>query len=749
MTTFTRWSRCLALLVWFGALAPCLGADTDQKVQVLLTPSGVRFGLLGSKSSAPAPTLFVFATSLEEALTRAEFNKAGHLAAKQGYLCVALDLPCHGQDVQAQEPTGLSGWRARLEKGDQLVPGFVAQASAVLDHLIKEGYTDPRQVAAIGTSRGGFIALHFAAADGRVRSVAAFAPVTNLLALREFAGMDKHALTQALALSQSADKLAGRHVWICIGNQDERVNTDDTIAFTRKLVAAAVAQKKPAPVELHVMPTLGHQIHGTAHEEVAAWLVATLEKGSDAIPIGNRACLFLDDRFLAEQTGLRRTWHRGRPLPEPAIVPTKPWERWPHLFGSVVYDPQDQLYKMWYESLNGYRGNPESLVLYAQSQDGKVWSKPDLGIHELRGSKANNIVLPNAELPNVFLDPKDADPKGRWKMFAWVHKAGYRVYRSGDGIHWELLGQGIPASLIDPAERITISDTNQVIWDGLAGRYLSTYRTYPQHGVGFRKGHRRGIGVTTSDRLLSGWQPIVTVLRADAQDDERVGRLSRGPQPDWAELYVMPVFPYGNHYLGLLSLLDYVDGNDRAVGGGDLQLAFSHDGLKWHRPVERQSLIARNPTADLFPVYAACSAPLEIGKEIWIYYSEANGAHPTPDPKSLIRAAAWRKDGFVSIASQEERPGVLTTPPLLFEGQRLELNLQTDKGGQVRVAVLDGRGTPLKGFEEAACDLVQGDALAQVVSWQGKTDLSSLRGQPVRLRLTLSRSRLYSFRFAP
>src|SRR5207237_9901005 len=136
----------------------------------------------------------VFAASAEESLGSADFNKVWRLLGRQGYLCVSLDVPCHGEDQKAKE-NGLAGWRVRLEKGDTLIPGFVAKASAVLDHLIKEGYTDPRRVAACGTSRGGFIALHFAAAEPRVRCVAAFAPVTNLLALREFAGMETHRAT--------------------------------------------------------------------------------------------------------------------------------------------------------------------------------------------------------------------------------------------------------------------------------------------------------------------------------------------------------------------------------------------------------------------------------------------------------------------------------------------------------------------------------------------------------------------------
>src|SRR5207247_2644543 len=137
--------------------------------------------------------------------------------------------------------------------------------------------TDAKKVAICGTSRGGFMALHFAAVEPRIRCVAAFAPVTDLPALSEFSGMDKHAPTMGLDLRRHADKLAGRSMWLCIGNADERVGTDQAITFTRKVVAASVAAKKPADVELHVMPTIGHRIHVTAHEEAAAWFAARIQ----------------------------------------------------------------------------------------------------------------------------------------------------------------------------------------------------------------------------------------------------------------------------------------------------------------------------------------------------------------------------------------------------------------------------------------------------------------------------------------
>src|SRR5215207_7104146 len=48
--------------------------------------------------------------------------------------------------------------------------------------------------------------------------------------------------------------------------------------------------------------------------------------------------------FIAEQSGFTRTWHQGTPLPEPAVV-ANAWDQWPHLFGSVICDPREKLYR--------------------------------------------------------------------------------------------------------------------------------------------------------------------------------------------------------------------------------------------------------------------------------------------------------------------------------------------------------------------------------------------------------------------
>lgn len=262
----TMMAACLLM----SAAQRTAGAE-EPRVQILQTPGKVRFGLLGEPGKSPAPTLFVMAVDIQVTLTNPEFNEVGRRLMPDGWLCAALDVSCHGEDARPGEPPGLTGWRARLERGDNFVQAHAKQVSEVLDFLIAEGKTDKTRVALAGTSRGGFMALHCAALDERFRAVAAFAPVTDLRKLREFSGTEQHPLISSVNLLHSADKLAGRAVWVCIGNNDERVSTDECIAFTRATARAAIARELPAEIEIHVMPSVGHRIHATAHDEAAAW----------------------------------------------------------------------------------------------------------------------------------------------------------------------------------------------------------------------------------------------------------------------------------------------------------------------------------------------------------------------------------------------------------------------------------------------------------------------------------------------
>jgi len=239
------------------------------------TPDGVEYGLWNATSrTEAAPTLFVLASSTDETLGDKYFRQCGNQLAEQGWLCVTIDLPCHGKQAIDGEPSGLQGWSHRLANGEDIVAECNERLSKVLNHLINKGITDPNRIAACGTSRGGFLAIHLAAFDKRVKCAAAFAPVTDPAVVREFVANADHPLVKKVSLTHQADQLAGRPVWVVIGDQDDRVGTDRAFEFAQAVTAASRNKKIDSRIELHIMPEpRGHTTPRGSAERAAKWIL--------------------------------------------------------------------------------------------------------------------------------------------------------------------------------------------------------------------------------------------------------------------------------------------------------------------------------------------------------------------------------------------------------------------------------------------------------------------------------------------
>lgn len=278
----------LALVV----LTPLPGqtrSDMERPVQVkvLESPSGVRFALLGEAGERPAPTILVFGGGMRSGLEGMSGTMCWILA-RHGFLSVALDSPCHGEDQRSGEPYGLAGWRDRLDKGEEFLADFLKKTSSVLNHLIRQRVTDPERIVAFGPSRGGFLALHFAAVEPRIGTVVAFAPVTDLLALREFQGTADKAAARSLDVMALAPKLAGRRLFIQMGHNDLRVGGHHAINFALRLMKLSPDHMKPLQgiwsgdaIKLVITPSEnpnGHTTYDGAHHDAADWILRSGEK---------------------------------------------------------------------------------------------------------------------------------------------------------------------------------------------------------------------------------------------------------------------------------------------------------------------------------------------------------------------------------------------------------------------------------------------------------------------------------------
>ena len=250
-------------------------ALTFQKQQ---TPSGVSFGMLKGLVAAPAPLLLLLASSADETLSNEPYchGRVGRLLHAQGWNVISLDLPCHGADRRAGEPEELAGWAARIRQGEDIVAAFQKRVNDVLRHLIATGIADPARIAAAGTSRGGFMAFQAAIGNPCFCAVAAFAPVTDLIALAEFAGQADNPLVQRLALMNAVETLADRAAWIIIGNADDRVDTGKAVTFANALMTTSRKLNLGCEITLRLMATSGHASFPEWHDEAAKWFLQTV-----------------------------------------------------------------------------------------------------------------------------------------------------------------------------------------------------------------------------------------------------------------------------------------------------------------------------------------------------------------------------------------------------------------------------------------------------------------------------------------
>jgi len=262
------WTIAALLTVMPSLLAGPAPADVERST----TPDGVEYGVWGGTPGKPAPTLLVLSGNLVDSFTRANFLRAGEVLGSEGYLCVSIDLPCHGK-LARPGYSNLTGWARCAAEGDDFVAEFNDRMKRVLDHLVAEGRTDPARIVATGTSRGGFLAIRYMAFDPRVLAAVGYAPVTDLRRLREFEAAAAVPGVDAMSLRAHVPALVGRPLLMFIGDRDERVGTDAAWDFARRLSAAAADADVASNVELRVVSEpRGHSLPADVGASAARWI---------------------------------------------------------------------------------------------------------------------------------------------------------------------------------------------------------------------------------------------------------------------------------------------------------------------------------------------------------------------------------------------------------------------------------------------------------------------------------------------
>ncbi len=449
------------------------------------------------------------------------------------------------------------------------------------------------------------------------------------------------------------------------------------------------------------------------------WLVSPKIEMKKPRKIGNVHQLFIDDNLIESVNGLQRIVNQPvRHHANPVLTYEKPWEgNCVIAWGSVLYDEEAKLFKIWYEVYKKL-GKPgeATIVCYATSKDGITWEKPELGLVEYRGSKANNIVFAPLtgmiDSPTVLWEPNPT-PECRYRMYWYSGKVrGICGATSPDGIHWNLL-EGV---------LVNAGDRSSACYDRERKKFLVITRI-PGRGI-------RTCGLWESDNGVD-FKSVGEIAAPDEIDPEKT------------EFYGMIYFPYAGLRLGFLEMF-YVP-----IRKLNTQLIYSSDGLEWHRACNRQTFLDWGTPGswDKTWVTPSQNPPIRVGDKLYIFYQGRQTLHWAVAPFGHIGSvglAFLRVDGFVSLDAQCEE-GSVTTAPLLLEGTTLYINAFA-RPGTVTAEVLDLNGNPMEGFMRSDCiPLTMADRVDHAVAWQSNQNLNALAGKPVRLRFYVQGAKLYSF----
>lgn len=476
----------------------------------------------------------------------------------------------------------------------------------------------------------------------------------------------------------------------------------------------------------------------------------------EPFPVGQSHQLFVDDHLIERMDGLKRTLHQPTDRAEnPVILPTHPWEHRRIPFGSVHYFPKEGKFKCWYLAMNiydsrpGFRGyrkkhhvpiHEAAFLCYAESTDGIHWRKPNLNLHEFRGSKKNNIVLscPGTHFDSTSVMIVPEDPKWPYRMMTFIGRWPYRedlvkqqwgdpppfgisqhghyAFGSKDGIHWQELNDNQPV--------LRAHDRSMFWRDPVWGLYVGAAKTSHQ-------GKRAQAYAWSHDQIH--WKKTTDWIHvADRRDH---------PGDEAEAAYG---FRYESQWLGFAEMRRVRKGQTGIVDRGttiNWELLTSREGRHWSRPI-RQLFFAdagrETWRYQVFKIFA--NPPIEHDGKLWIYYGGKTGTVSVSEgtkPFQALCVATLRIDGFVSLDAGQD-PGTLLTKPVALSGNPLRVNFDAPEG-DLLIEVLN-----LSGEVVARSETLNGDGIDEMVKWN-KGRLADRKGQSVRLRFTLRNGQLYSW----
>lgn len=475
-----------------------------------------------------------------------------------------------------------------------------------------------------------------------------------------------------------------------------------------------------------------------------------IEHKPDVIPVNLGRQLFVDD-FLIAETDLERVCHQADFYAgNPVLAPDQPWETTfegaPYaapFSDGIWYDEAEGKFKMWYLAGAGsMHKHPQSFyTCYAESADGKTWTKPDLGI-----VPGTNIVdTCDRDAATVWFDKSAADPEKRFKLFnVEKHRGGWKIILkySKDGLHWS---EGV-------AQSGPVGDRTTAFYNPFTGKWALSLRQGAKadgRSRGYLEHADPEMAVSLAHSLAKGIKDRNIVLWFTPSDKELVHPKFPDVRP---AIYNFDAMPYESLMLGFYAMWKGPENNVCAKLGiqkrNELGMGYSRDGFHFYRPTY-EPVMGVNETEGAWNwgnMQSVIGTPLIVGDSLYLYSSGRKKNNIMWDGFTTTGLAMLRRDGFVSMRAGSAE-GFLTTEKLTFDGRHLFVNAEAEG---LAVELLDADGKVIPGFSKADCNALGGlNATKQMVSWKSGKDLASLAGKPIRIKFYLTGGDLYAFWVSP
>lgn len=445
---------------------------------------------------------------------------------------------------------------------------------------------------------------------------------------------------------------------------------------------------------------------------------------------------------------------------EICMVNDEIWEDRACGYGNIFKD--GDIYRMYYLAIqNKVEINTDSTetaklyACYAESTDGIMWKKPNLGIYApYEGMYDNNIVMDDTygQLDNFFV-MKDANPlcppeeKYKAVVRRKTGKPGMAddelwCYVSSDALHfkegWLMRNKNAFDSL------------NTAMWDETAGVYRCWYR---------------GFHDWPGEIVTIGTRDIRYMESKDFKNWTEERRIDINSPYDF-QMYTNNVMKYyrdSSIFIGLptryTERTEWTDNYEQLCGKEnrkiriknlepreglaltDCMFMTSRDGVTWERFDE--AFLDAGPEQNDNWIYG--DAYLSYGiietesdncePELSLYAFEGRWSYRP----AKLRRYTIRLDGFASYNAPYSG-GRLVTKPFTFEGDELEINFRTSAAGGIYVNILDEKGEAIEGY--TSCEIF-GNTVSRKINFE--KSLKELNSKVIRLEFIMSDADVYSF----